>query len=103
MSTSGFFFRNIYYGTTFTFDQKIFLEHLKSEELYKFLEDENILLNDILVQVCKQLLFTKIIMNKNIDINNMSLELNDNLDFLNLSNLKNKTFLQCMEELVFTN
>ena len=95
----GFFFRNIYYGTSFLFKQSVFLEHLKSEELFKFLEEENDLLNGILVQVSKQLLFTKIIMNKNIDVNKLSLELNDNLDFLNLSSLKNKTFLQCMEEL----
>ena len=94
----GFFFRNIYYGTSFLFSQKEFLLHLKSEELYKFLEEDTTL-NNILVQVCKQLLFTKIIMNKDSDINKLSLELNDNLDFLNLSNLKDKTFLQSLEEL----
>ena len=96
----GFFLRNIYYKTSFLFNQKEFLEHLKSEELYKFLEEETTL-DSIIIQVTKQLLCTKLLMNKdmNININNLSFELSDNLDLLNLSNLKNKTFLQFLDEL----
>ena len=94
----GFFFRTIYYKTSFFFSKNEFLEHLKSEELYKFLEEDTSF-DSILIQVGKELLFTKIIMNKDIDINNISLELNNILDELNLSNLKGKTLLQCLDEL----
>ena len=31
----------MYYMTSFYFDQKIFLEHLNTEELYKFLKEDN--------------------------------------------------------------
>ena len=94
----GFFLRNIYFMTSFYFDQKIFLEHLNSEELYKFLKEDNTL-NNIIIQVAKELVFTKVIMNKNIDADKLSYELNDNLDLLNLSSLKNKTLLETLDEL----
>ena len=94
----GFFLRNIYFMTSFYFDQKIFLEHLNSEELYKFLKGDN-KLNNIIIQIVKQLVYTKIIMNKNIDADKLTYELNDNLDLLHLSSLKNKTLLETLDEL----
>ena len=94
----GFFFKNIYFKTSFLFRQQYFLEHLKSEEMYQFLNQEASL-NLILNQVVEELVYTKIIMNKNINANNLSLKLDDNLDLLNLPSLKGKTLLQVLDEL----
>ena len=94
----GFFLKNIYFMTSFYFEQKIFLEHLNTEELYKFLNEDNTL-NNIIVQVVKELTYTKIIMNKDIDADKLSFELNDNLDLLKLPSLKNKKILEILDEL----
>ena len=94
----GFFLKNIYFMTSFYFEQKIFLEYLNTEELYKFLNEDNTL-NNIIVQVVKELAYTKIIMNKDIDADKLSFELNDNLDLLNLPSLKNKKILEILDEL----
>ena len=94
----GFFLRNIYYLTSFNFNQKVFLEHLNSEELFKFLKEDKTL-NNIIVQVAKQLVYTKIVMNNDIDADKLTYELNDNLDLINLPSFKNKTFLEIMAEL----
>ena len=95
----GFFLRNIYFLTSFKFDQKVFLEHLNSEEMYQFFKEQNKTLNDIIVQVAKELVYTKIVMNKDIDADKLTYELNDNLDLLNLPSLKGKAFLEIMDEL----
>ena len=94
----GFYFRELYFKKSFGFEPEYFLEHLNSEEMYKFLNEETSF-DLILIQVVEQLSYTKIIMNKNIDVNKLSLKLEDNLDLLNLSNLKGKTLLQTLDEL----
>ena len=94
----GFFLKSIYFLTSFGFNKEEFLKHLNSEELYKFLNEDKTL-NLIITQVAKELAYTKIIMNKNIDIDKLSLELNDNLDLLNLPSLKNKSLLEILDEL----
>ena len=87
----GFFWRNLYLNNSFNFTKDIFLEKINMDELYKFLKEDTSF-NMIMIQNIKQLVFTKIIMKQNIDIDKISLELNDCLDLLNLSNLKNKSF-----------
>ena len=94
----GFFLRNVYFYTSFKFDQEVFLEYLKSEKMYQFLKEDETL-NDIIVQVAKELVYTKVVMNKNIDADKLTYELDDNLDLLNLPSLKDKTFLEIMDEL----
>ena len=94
----GFFLREIYYLTSFNFNQKVFLEQLTSEKMYNFLNNDRTL-NSIIVQVAKELVYTKIVMNKNIDADKLTYELNDNLDLLNLPSLKYKSFLEIMDEL----
>ena len=94
----GFFLRDIYYLTSFNFNQKVFLEQLTSEKMYNFLNNDRTL-NSIIVQVAKELVYTKIVMNKNIDADKLTYELNDNLDLLNLPSLKYKSFLEIMDEL----
>ena len=94
----GFFLRNIYFLTSFKFNQKVFLDHLNSEEMYQFLKEDKSL-NDIIVQVAKELVYTKVVMNKDIDADKLTYQLNDNLDLLNLPSLKDKTFLEIMDEL----
>ena len=94
----GFFLRNIYFFTSFKFNQKVFLDHLNSEEMYQFLKEDKSL-NDIIVQVAKELVYTKVVMNKDIDADKLTYQLNDNLDLLNLPSLKDKTFLEIMDEL----
>ena len=94
----GFFLKNIYFMTSFCFEEEIFLAHLNSDELYKFLKEDTTL-NNIIIQIVKQLVITKVVMNKNIDLDKLSLDLNDNLDLLNLPSLKNKTLLEILDEL----
>ena len=94
----GFFLKSIYFLTSFRFNKSIFLNHLNSEEMYKFLKEETSL-NLIIAQVAKQCAYTKIIMNKNIDANKITMDLDNNLDLLNLSSLKGKSLLEILEEL----
>ena len=93
----GFFLREIYYKTSFYFLKEKFLVLLDSQKLYQYLKEDNATLNNIIVQVVKELVYNKVVMNTDIDVDKLSLELNDNLDFLNLSSLKGKTFLEIME------
>ena len=94
----GFYLKNLYIQNSFIFSKEKFLEHLNIEELYKFLKEDDSL-NLIIIHLVKELLINKIIISKGIDIDKLSLELNDNLDLLNLSSLKNKTLLETLDEL----
>ena len=94
----GFFLKSIYFLTSFRFNKSIFLNHLNSEEMYKFLKEDTSL-NLIIAQVAKQCAYTKIIMNKNIDANKLTMNLDNNLDLLNLSSLKGKSLLEILDEL----
>ena len=94
----GLFWRKLYLDNAFCSSKEIFSEKLTMDELNKFLKDDTSI-NMAIVQFVKQLLFNKAIMNKNIDIDNISLELNDNLDLLNLGDLKNKNLIELLDEL----
>ena len=94
----GFFFKSIYFLTSFGFSKKDFLEHLNKEEIYKFLKEETSL-NRIIPQVSKQLVYNKVEMRKDIDLDKINIELNDNSYLLNLSNLKNKSLWEILDEL----
>ena len=94
----GFFLKEIYLKTSLKFNKDVFSENLTPDNLDKFLK-ENTSLNNIMILLMKQLLITKLIMIKDIDANKLSFELNDNIDLLNLSSLKNKTFEETLEEL----
>ena len=92
----GFFFKDIYFQNTFTFSQKEFLNLLTEEKLYEFLSKDKSLYN-IIDHVLKHLLISKLLMKNDIDCDKVSLETNNMLDLLNLSDLKNKTFLEILE------
>ena len=94
----GFFLKNIYLKTHLIFDKKIFLEHLNSEEMYKFFKEDTSLIL-ILTRLIKELVYTKSIMITNVDEKKLSMKLEDNLDYLNLSSLKGKNILQILDEL----
>ena len=94
----GFFFKSIYFKTSFEFSPKIFEEHLGKDELCEFLYNEPTL-NRIMPQITKQLVYNKVAMRKDIDLDKINIELNDNLDFLNLPSLKNKNIFETFEEL----
>ena len=94
----GFFLKSIYFLTSFKFIKSIFLAHLNSQEMYKFLKEDTSL-NLIIAQVARQCAYTKAIMNKNVDAIKISLNVDDNLDLLNLSSLKGKNILEILDEL----
>ena len=94
----GFFFKDIYFKNTFTFNQKNFLNSLTEENLYEYLKNDKSL-NNILIHVVKQILITKLLLKNEVDFDKVSLELNDMLDLLDLSELKNKSFLEILEYL----
>ena len=66
--------------------------------MYKFFKEDTSL-NLSLTQLIKQLALIKAIMAKNIEENKFSMELDDNLDYLNLSSLKGKNILEILDEL----
>ena len=94
----GFFFKDIYFKNSFTFSKESFLDLLTEEKLYEFLSKDKSLKN-ILEQVLKKLLISKLLMKNEIDCDKVSLETNNMLDLLNLSDLKNKSFLEILEYL----
>ena len=94
----GFFLKNIYFKNHFVFYKKEFLEHLNSEEMYKFFK-EDISLNLILTKLIKELVYNKSIMIANVDENKLSMKYEDNLDYLNLQSLKGKNILEILDEL----
>ena len=94
----GFFFKDIYFQNYFIFSKKHFLDLLTEEKLYVFLSKDKSL-NNILDHVLKQLLISKLLMKNEIDCDKISLETNNMLDLLNLSDLKNKSFLEILEYL----
>ena len=94
----GFFYKDIYFKNTFTFVKNSFINLLTEENLYSFLSKEKSL-HHILSHVLKQLLITKLLIKNEVDIDKVSLEINDMLDSLNLSDLKDKSFLEIMEYL----
>ena len=94
----GFFFKDIYFKNTFTFYQQKFLDALTEEKLMDYLKNENSL-NIIFIHIIKQLLITKLLMKNEVDFDKVSLELNDMLDLLDLSELKNKSFFEILEYL----
>ena len=93
-----FFLKNIYFKSHFAFDKKEFLENLNSEKMYKFFKEDTSL-NLALTQLIKQLALIKAMMAKNIEETKCSMEIDDNLDYLNLSSLKGKNILEILDEL----
>ena len=94
----GFFYKDIYFKNSFTFVKNSFLNLLTEEKMYVFLEKEKSL-DIIFNHVLKQILITKLLIKNEVDCDKISLENNDILDLLNLSDLKNKSFLQILEYL----
>ena len=94
----GFFYKDIYFKNTFTFFKDKFLLELKEEKLYEFFKTGKYI-ERVFPHVIKLLLITKLLMRNDIDCDKVTLELNGMLDLLNLSELKNKSFLDILENL----
>ena len=94
----GFFYKDIYFKNSFSFKKISFLSLLTEEKMYEYFGKEKSL-DIIFNHVLKQILITKLLIKNEADCDKVSLENNDILDLLNLSDLKNKTFLQILEYL----
>ena len=94
----GFFFKDIYFKNSFLFDQNNFLDLLKEDTLNQYLKNDKSI-NIILIHVLKKLLITKLMMKNEVDFDKVSLEKDDMLDLLDLSELKNKSFLEILDYL----
>ena len=97
-----FFYREIYINNSFEFNKAKFTEIMNEEEFYKYLNggiSKN--LNLIVRHIVEQLFITKILIKneQQLHYEYISLELNTMLDDLNLSELKNKTFIQILDYL----
>ena len=94
----GFFFKDIYFKNSFSFVKDNFVNSLTEEKLYGFFSKDKSL-NNILSHVLKHILITTLLIKNEVDFDKVSLEINDMLDLLNLSYLKDKTFLEIMDYL----
>ena len=92
----GFFFKDVYFKNSFSFSKNSFINLLTEDNLYDFLSKDKSLEN-VLSHVLKQLLITKLLIKNETDIDKVSLEINDMLDYLNLSDLKDKSFLEILD------
>ena len=100
----GYFLRKLYLDNSFAFNKannknnNSFIDNMNKEKFYEYLSTDQSVVN-VLIFITKKILITNLILKNEDNIKNISLELNDMLDTLNLSNLKNKNIIQILDEL----
>ena len=100
----GYFLRKLYLDNSFSFNKsnnfngKSFIDNMNKQRFYLYLSTEEDIKN-VIIFLAKKLVITNLILKNDDKIKDVSFELNDMLDNLNLSNLKNKKMINILDEL----